>query len=84
VQLQYLLLWASGAPNSRAAPGSPHSSNYATGLGPLNCNIRLWLRVAVNTAIASLKIFKNMLSCYVQHQVAVIYPRRKYQLVAAL
>jgi len=27
--VQYLLLWASGAPNSRAAPKSPHSS-YAT------------------------------------------------------
>ena len=27
--MQYLFLWASGAPNSRVAPGSPHSS-YAT------------------------------------------------------
>jgi len=27
--VQYVFLWASGAPNSRAAPGSPHSS-YAT------------------------------------------------------
>jgi len=27
--VQYLFSWASGAPNSRAAPGSPHSS-YAT------------------------------------------------------
>ena len=24
--MQYVFLWASGAPNSRAAPGSPHSS----------------------------------------------------------
>jgi len=30
VTAQYVFLWASGAPNSRAAPGSPHSS-YATG-----------------------------------------------------
>ena len=28
--MQYVFLWASGAPNSRAAPGSSHSS-YATG-----------------------------------------------------
>jgi len=28
--VQYLFLCASGAPNSRAAPGRPHSS-YATG-----------------------------------------------------
>jgi len=28
--VQYVVFWASGAPNSRAAPGSPHSS-YATG-----------------------------------------------------
>jgi len=27
--VQYVFLWASGAPNSRAAPGSRHSS-YAT------------------------------------------------------
>jgi len=27
--VQYVFLWASGAPNSRAAPGSPNSS-YAT------------------------------------------------------
>jgi len=30
VTVHYVFLWASGAPNSRAAPGSPHSS-YATG-----------------------------------------------------
>jgi len=29
VTVQYVFLWASGAPKSRAAPGSPHSS-YAT------------------------------------------------------
>jgi len=29
VTVQYVLLWASGVPNSRPAPGSPHSS-YTT------------------------------------------------------
>jgi len=42
VQLQYVLLWASGAPNSRTAPGSPHSS-YATGVASF-CSCKLLWR----------------------------------------
>jgi len=33
VTVQYLFLWASRAPNSRAAPGSPHSSYATTSAG---------------------------------------------------
>jgi len=41
VTVQYVFLWASGAPNSRAAPGSPHSS-YATDYCFLTSNTSLF------------------------------------------
>jgi len=39
--VQYLFLWASRAPNSRAAPGSPHSS-YATASKTCQYHLEQW------------------------------------------
>jgi len=60
--VQHLFLCASGAPNSRAAPGSPHSS-YASGCGHWNWQQKT---IASVRSISMMPCFKHP-----QHLIAV-------------
>ena len=70
VSVQYAFLWASGAPNSRASPGSPHSS-YAT--VSMTLFLMFWAHDIASTVCISFKVVSILPPIFWWQQIGLSY-----------
>jgi len=78
--VQYTFLWASGTPNSRAAPGSPHSSYATVSLMTTTAATARNIRLIEGTILTS----HAGVACHLEHNAQGTNPNHGFNLLISV